>query len=187
MSVQKWRVTDSKYLIQDRWLNLRVDTCHNSSVEIAPYYVFEYSPWVTVVPVTTNNELVLIRQYRHGTGTIEIELPGGGVEPGDPSISDAACRELIEETGYVGDNFIEIAKVSPNTSSHNNYSHVVLARDVSLQTSQALDSTEEIEVFTLPIREVPDYIAQGVFRQAMHVAALHYALSHMGLLKFQPH
>ena len=180
-----WQTLSSKYLIQDRWLTLRADRCQNQSVILDPFYVFEYNPWVTIVPITSNQEVVLIKQYRHGAGRIETELPAGSKDHSDLSIKAAAERELREETGYTADQFEFVGKMSPNTSSHNNESHVYVAHDVRCTESQNLDSSEEIDVFTVPLQQLPDMINRGEFGQAMHVAALHYALLALGNIKYK--
>ena len=179
-----WQTLASKYLIQDRWLTLRADRCQNQSVILDPFYVFEYKPWVTIVPITSKQDVVLIKQYRHGAGCIETELPAGSIEDSDTSIVAAAQRELREETGYSAEKFEFVGKMSPNTSSHNNESHVYVAINAHLTDQQNLDSTEEIEVFTVPLEQIPKMISDGEFSQAMHIAALHYALLALGKIEY---
>ncbi|MEM7098970.1 MAG: NUDIX hydrolase [Pseudomonadota bacterium] len=183
--IEKWTVSDSTHLVSDEWLQLRRDVCWDRGVEIAPYYIFEYRPWVTIIPITPRQELVLIRQYRHGSGQIEIEVPGGNTEPDDTDMLAAAARELLEETGYTSSKLTELGTVSPNTASHNNLSHLILAEDARQTHSQALDESEHIEVFTLPLEQVPELLTKGKLKQAMHVSALYLALTHLGLVRFE--
>ncbi len=182
--INKWAVTKSRYLVKDDWLTLREDVCQDGNVRIAPYYVFEYRPWVTIVPVTPQQELVLIRQYRHGSGCVEVELPGGNTEAYETDLAMAAARELEEETGYQADTLEELARVSPNSASHNNLSHLFLARNARATSAQKLDATENIEVFTLALADLPDALARGLFKQAMHVSALYFAMHHLGHLSY---
>ena len=61
-----------------------------------PFFVAEKSDWVNVVALTPAEELVLVRQYRHGLGRMVLEVPGGCIDPQDTSPEDAARRELLE-------------------------------------------------------------------------------------------
>ena len=71
-----WKLISSEYLVSDRWLRLRADKCQlPSSKIIEPYYVLEYPTWVNVVAVTPQNEVVLVRLYRHGIGRTVLEIP----------------------------------------------------------------------------------------------------------------
>ena len=58
--------------------------------------------WVVVVAETPEKELVMIRQFRHGSGRIELEVPGGCIDRRDSDPLEAAERELLEETGFCG-------------------------------------------------------------------------------------
>jgi hypothetical protein len=73
-----WEILSSKYVVKDRWLTLRADDCLNADGQvIAPYYVLEYPPWVNVMALSPEHNVVLIKQYRHGIRQIILELPGG--------------------------------------------------------------------------------------------------------------
>ncbi len=79
-----WQLLKSEYLIQDQWLSLRADTCQlPNGRTIAPYYVLEYPPWVNIVALTREHQVVLVRQYRHGVQQTVLELPSGTVDPTD--------------------------------------------------------------------------------------------------------
>jgi 16S rRNA processing protein RimM len=80
----KWRVTASRYIHKDRWIALRADDClTEDGVPVAPYYVLEYPDWVEVVALDADDNVLLVRQYRHAMGGFSIELPAGGVDPAD--------------------------------------------------------------------------------------------------------
>src|SRR6267142_715416 len=114
-------VVNSTYIVKDRWFSLRADACRiPNGRTIAPYYVFEYPPWVNVVALTENGHVVLVKQYRHGLQRTLIELSSGGVEPQDTSPLAAARRELLEETGSTGKHFIQTGVRSANPVNHAN-------------------------------------------------------------------
>jgi len=139
----------------------------------------EFGTWATIVAITPAQEVLLIKQYRHGAGRVIWELPGGQVDPGETPLH-AAERELLEETGYGGGTLVETGVVSPNSDNHTNMLHAFLARDVVKFGNQNLDNDEEIDVYPVPIDEVIRMAKEGELLQAMHVSALFFALMHLG-------
>src|SRR5207244_57426 len=107
------------------------------------YHVAESPPWVNVVALTPDMQVVLVREYRHGVGQVLLGLPGGGVEKRDESPLMAIQRELLEETGYGGGQFYEIGQSYPNAASQDNILYSFLALNVQkAQKEQNLDEAE---------------------------------------------
>jgi ADP-ribose pyrophosphatase len=92
-----------------------------------------------------------------------LELPGGCIDAEDISPFEAAKRELLEETGYSSNNFIETGIISPNSATHNNYIHCFLAKDVEVVADLNLDDTEQINVLLLPLNKLIESIDNGIF------------------------
>lgn len=136
--------------------------------------VLESNDWVNVVPVTPEGEIVLIRQYRHGTRSYTIEIPGGGVDPGDRDGAEAARRELLEETGYGAERIVHIGTVEPNPAFQTNRCLTYLAENALPRGTQRLDPGEEIEVFRVPGREVYRMIREGEIAHALVIAAFYW-------------
>nr|WP_225225951.1 NUDIX hydrolase [Komarekiella delphini-convector] len=151
---------------------------------VEPYYVLEYPTWVNVVALTKNQEIVLVKQYRHGLQKIVLELPSGAVEAEDLSPLAAAKRELLEETGYASDYFVETGILSPNPANHNNLTHCFLATNVEKIADLNLDDTEEIDVLLFPLEKVIELIESGILLQALHISSLFFALKKLGKLQF---
>ena len=172
-----WEVTRSRYALRDRWLTVRADDCVTAEgVEIAPYYVLEYSDWVEVVALDTEDNILLLRQYRHGLGRVSLELPGGAMDARDTDPLQAAARELREETGFSAAEWLHVASLSPNPATHTNLCHIVLARGIECNSVPDDDPTERIHLIRLPIREAIRLALAGEMIQAIHVAALTLAL-----------
>lgn len=174
MPIRPWRVLESNYLKK----NVRVDICETSNGKIIEPLILEYGTWVTIVALTKQQEVLLIKQYRHGAGKILLELPGGGVDIGEEPIV-AAKRELFEETGYTSHNIFEVGRVSPNPATHTNLMYAYLALGVEKVSDQFLDETEEIEVFPTPLDDVILMVKNGELLQSLHVSTFCFALYHL--------
>lgn len=185
MSDGKWRVTASRIVHQDRWIHLRADDCvTDEGAVVAPYYVLEYPDWVEIVALDARNNVLLIRQYRHGFGDFSTELPAGGMDAGEIDPVAAAARELMEEAGCVGAlTLIGGSRVNP--SSHANCSHIVLARDVVRVAEPKDDPAERIESLWVPAAEAIRMALAGELTNGMHVASLLRGLAAAGVAKIE--
>jgi len=97
-----------------------------------------------------------VRQYRHGTQCVTLEIPGGLLEPGDTP-ETAAIRELYEETGYKAWGLINLGNVHPNPAIQNNRCYTYLAKDVFPCGGQNQDEKEDIEVVLKPLADIPRF------------------------------
>jgi 8-oxo-dGTP pyrophosphatase MutT (NUDIX family) len=180
-----WKTISSEYLFKDLWFTVRKDTCERPDGKlITPYYVYEFPTWVTAVAITREGRIIFERQYRHALGLTMFEIPGGCVDPTDPSLEAAVARELQEETGYVFDRYEYLGKTSANPSTHNNWMHFFLATGGARLADQSLDDNEEIEVHLFSVDEVKRMLRNNEVIQSMHVTALFYALERMGVLHY---
>lgn len=185
MEVFDWLVLKSKYIVKDKWISLRADTCKMPNGKIVdPYYVLEYPTWVNVVALTKQREVVLVQQYRHGCKKVLLELPAGCMETTDLSPTEAIERELLEETGYIGKEFINTGTIAVNPANHNNLTHCFLALDVEWIKKPKLDDTEQIQVVLKPLDEVIEYLKKHEFLQALHISSMFQALMYMNIIKF---
>lgn len=138
--------------------------------ETRPFSVVETSDWVNVVALTTAGEVVLVRQYRHGSRRVALEIPGGVVDAGeDPGA--AAARELREETGYAGGPPTFLGTVEPNPAILSNRCHTYLVQDCRRVGEPELDPGEDIEVATLPVAQIPAAIGDGRISHALVICA----------------
>src|SRR5438477_47594 len=78
------------------------------------FFVIDSVNWVNVIALTPDDQLVMVEQYRHGSNTVELEIPGGMMDPGETSPEATGLRELREETGYEGERPRLIGEIFPN-------------------------------------------------------------------------
>jgi 8-oxo-dGTP pyrophosphatase MutT (NUDIX family) len=136
--------------------------------------VLEAPDWVNVVAVTAAGEIVLVRQFRHGTGEATLEIPGGAVDPTDRSPLEAAKRELREETGYAARRWTRIGVVDPNPAFQTNACTTFLAEGACRAGDADPDEGEELEVLLVSRRRLDALVRRGVIRHALVIAALHW-------------
>ena len=138
------------------------------------FYVIECRDWVNVIALTPNDELVMVRQYRHGSETVELEIPGGVMDAEDPSPVAAAIRELREETGYEGKNARVIGSVFPNPAIMNNNCRTILIEGCELLHEREQDHGEDLVTEIVPMRTVRDRVADGQISHALVIVGLYY-------------
>lgn len=141
------------------------------------FFVIDCANWVNVIAVTPARELITIQQYRHGSQTVELEIPGGMIDPHDASPVEAGVRELREETGYGGRNARIIGQVFPNPAIMSNVCYTVLVEDCELRHDLQWDHGEDLVTVLTPLTAVPELVAQGRIKHSLVVAALfHFQL-----------
>ena len=153
------KVIASKQVYQGRRIGLRVDTVMMPSGRQTMREVAEYPNCVAVVALDTDNSVVLVRQYRHPVGKELLEVPAGGVDPGEEP-RDTALRELEEETGYRAGKMERIggAYTAPGYSTE--FMHLFLATDLEPGSSR-VEEDEIIEVVPVPLKRIRGLIASG--------------------------
>lgn len=134
------------------------------------FFHLESLDWVNVIALTPDNKILLIDQYRHGIHRFSLEIPGGIAEK--PTLLESAQAELVEETGYVSDEWEYLGKVTGNPAILNNWCHTFVAKNVRKLHDQDLDESEQIEIFETPLENIPNLISENILHHGMMVAAL---------------
>lgn len=138
------------------------------------FFVLEAPDWVNVIAVTSDAHLVMVEQYRHGTNTLELEVPGGVMDATDTSPLETAVRELREETGHVGDAPRLIGGVAANPAILTNTCHTVLITGCTRQHGVAFDAGEDLVTRLVPLADVPALMAAGRIRHSLVVVAWYH-------------
>lgn len=170
---RKWTVLQSEPLVnRGTWMNLRVERVQLPSGSIVPeWFVMEFPDWVNVIAITRDGLFVMEDQYRHALAQTGFELVAGVIDPGESPL-EAAKRELREETGFGGGEWVHFMTVSPNPTNHTNLCHTFLAVGVERLSDQNLEATEDIHVDIFTPDEVMELLNTGQIIQALHAAPL---------------
>ena len=173
--IKPWLKLSSKPLADFRIFTVRSDE------KVSPrtgqphdFFVLDCVNWVNVVAVTPDRQLVMIEQFRHGTNTVELEIPGGTMDAADASPLSAGLRELREETGYEAGQSQLLGQVFSNPAIMSNTCFTVLARDCRLLHPTHLDSGEDLLTRLVPISEIPELLTSGKIRHSLVVVALYH-------------
>ena len=173
--IKPWRILESKPLGDFRVFQIRGDS------KVSPrtgarhdFVVLEARDWVNVIALTPDRQLVMVEQFRHGSGTVELEIPGGVMDPHDSSPVAAGVRELREETGYEGGDASLLGKVWSNPAIMSNTCYTVLVEGCSLKHPVEFDSGEDILTRLVPLDDVPKLVAEGRIAHSLVVVALHH-------------
>jgi len=141
------------------------------------FYVIESPDWVNIVAVTDENNIVFIKQFRHGISGTVLEIPGGMIEDGEePKLS--AQRELLEETGYTSNEFIKIGNVHPNPALFNNICYTFLAKSAKKIREPEFEGTEDIETILYPSKDIMELIQKGDITHSLVINALFFYMNY---------
>ena len=173
--LKDWKLIGSKPAGDFRIFKIRSDE------KISPrtgkhcdFFVIEAVDWVNVIAVTPADELVMVEQYRHGSNTVELEIPGGIMDPGESDPVTTGVRELREETGYEGTGARALGWVFANPAIMNNRSHFIIVEQCVHRHACEFDGSEDLLTRLVPYREIPALVRTGKIRHPLVVAALHH-------------
>ena len=168
-----WRVLEEEHLQHCKVFDVHKATMESPLTgEPHPFYRIESPPWVNIVALTEAEELVLIRQFRHGSRVVTLEIPGGLVDPGETP-EFAGGRELLEETGYRAGRLDSLGSLNPNPALFANRVHMQVALDCVQEQEIQNTSTEHTMVELLPLAELPAVLREGGIDHALVVAAFY--------------
>ena len=177
-----WKLVKSEHVLQDKWIDFRKEAYKMPDGTVfEPYYTYSRRSYAVIAARDETGKYLCVRQYRQGIGEVTIEFPAGGIEnfgktdyektgkEEDPLA--AAKRELLEETGYVSDQWRHLITIPSNATLADNYAHVYFADQCRKVGNQDLDETEFMNVTRRSGTELDELIREGKFQQAIHVMA----------------
>lgn len=158
--MKKWKILKETDVSPNKWFPVTQHSVELSSGLILDDYFF--SPLgnvVLVLPITKDNKIVLVKQYKHAIQEILIELPGGSQQTGK-TLEESALAELEEETGSktTEDNLILLGKTSLNPTKTTHITYCYLAKNLEFNSKQNLETTEDIEIITATPKKVLEMV-----------------------------
>jgi ADP-ribose pyrophosphatase len=174
MKVSQERTLHTERIYQGRLVGLRVDTVELPSGRKTKREIVEHGGVAAIVVIDSENNVLLVRQYRKPVERVLLEIPAGGMEPGEDALV-CARRELEEETGFSAERWEELGFFYTSPGFCSEQMHLYLATELR-PAKNAADDDENIELVRVPLTSVPDLIASGEVCDAKSIAGLLIAL-----------
>ena len=173
--IRPWEKTSTKLLGDFRIFTVRSDRKVSPRTQAEhDFFVIDCANWVNVIAVTPDRQLVMVEQYRHGSNTVELEIPGGMIDRKDASPVAAGGRELREETGYAGENARLLGQILPNPAIMSNTCYTVLVENCRCVHPVEFDHGEDLVTHLVSVAEISQLVAQGRIGHSLVVVALYH-------------
>lgn len=159
-----------KTVFEGRIINVHVDDVELSDGKRSVREVVEHSGGVCVAPLTDNDELLMVRQFRYPFSRELLEVPAGKLEKGEDPLA-AGIRELEEECGVVADKIISLGEIYPTVAYCSEIIRMFAATSLH-KTHQHLDEGEFLGVEKIKFSDALKMVMEGEIRDAKTVAAI---------------
>jgi ADP-ribose pyrophosphatase len=164
------RTVTSRFVYTGQIVKLRIDTVETTGGRRATREIVEHADCIAVVPVDEQGSILLVKQYRYAVGKELLEIPAGGIDPGEDAIS-AVRREMSEETGFSPKTVNKLGGFYSSPGFCTEYMHIFLATDLMPNRLEAED-TEGITVVRVKPKDIEGLIASGAICDSKSVAGL---------------
>ncbi|WP_158828177.1 NUDIX hydrolase [Mucilaginibacter lacusdianchii] len=161
--IKKWTILKEEDVSPSPWFPILKHTVQLANGKVVDdYYFSPLGDVVQVLALTPQNEVVLVKQYKHGLNEILMELPGG-MRQKNTSIIQSALNELEEETGIkaTSGQLISLGKIAVNPTKAHQITYGFILFNAEFNSVQKLDETELIQVLTLPAPQVLQLVKEG--------------------------
>lgn len=170
--MKKWKIIDTEDVSPSKWFPIirhKVELSDGTIVD--DYFISPMGNVVMILPITKDNEIVLVKQYKHAIAEILIELPAGFQQKGK-NLEESALAELEEEVGIktTAENLLLIGKTANNPTKTTHVTYCYLAKDLEFNSKQHLDETEDIEIIKVSPKEALEMVKRGEIWVADSVA-----------------
>jgi ADP-ribose pyrophosphatase len=164
------KTLESKYIFKGRVVNLRVDNVITSDGRHTTREIVEHPACIAVIPLDTEDNILMVSQYRTPVKKILLEIPAGGIEKGE-DVKAAVMREMQEEIGFKPKKLVFLAGFYSSAGFCDEYLHLYLATDLIPSRLHAED-TAEIKLVRVPVKQALGMIKSGKIQDAKSVAGI---------------
>ena len=168
------KTLSTRVVFEGRAVKLRIDTVQTADGRESTREIVEHSDCIAVIAVDKDNNVLLVRQYRKAVGKELLEIPAGGINPGEDA-EVAVRREMQEETGYLPGKVKRLGAFYSTPGYCTEYLHLYLATELTPSRLHAED-TAGISLVRVPVKEIPALLASGRIEDAKSIAGLHMYL-----------
>jgi ADP-ribose pyrophosphatase len=160
----------SRRVFEGRAVRLRVDTVKLPGGRETTREIVEHEDCVAIVALDDADEVLLVKQFRKPVEKELLEIPAGGIDPGETP-EDAVRREMREETGFLPRKVARLGGFYSSPGFCTEYLHLYLATDLVSKPLKAED-TDGITLVRVPLAQIPGLIASGAIGDAKSIAGL---------------
>lgn len=176
MATNAWKTLASRYTHKNHWYKVREDSVIMPSGKQGVYNVIEAIPSVHIIPITSDNKVVLVNLFRYPTQVDSWEIPAGHIEPGEEMLV-AAQRELQEEIGMTARNWEKIASFGVAPGISDCIAHVLIAQDLQATNNNNQEEEGITEMKSVTFSELRDLLAKNTIVDGPTISALLFAHS----------
>jgi len=156
------KTIESEVIYEGKIFTITHDTALLENGSTAVRDILLHHGGVCVIPVTEENEIFLVKQYRYPFHTVTSEVPAGKLEKGESHL-ECGKRELMEETGYICDEMIYLGEMLPTPAYNSEITYMYLAKGLKF-SRQNLDEDEFLDVEKIPLADAVKLVMDGVIR-----------------------
>lgn len=172
------RVVDSMDIFEGKVVNLKVDTIELRDGHAYKREIVYHNGAVAVIALDEDDNIFLVKQYRAGAQKHLLEIPAGGLEPGEER-EECARRELQEEIGYFPDELVELGGFYVAASYNTEYITIYLARNLRPSQLEG-DIDEYIDIEKAPFNDVLSMALRGELEDSKTIIGMLWAAQHLG-------
>lgn len=152
-------------------LHVKKDTVKLPNGDMATREWIKHPGAASVIPLTDDGKVIMVRQYRYPVQQVTIEVPAGKLDVEGEDHMECAVRELSEETGYTAKEYKFLAKVATTVGFSNEYIYLYAAKGL-VAGKQHTDEDEFINLQVIPLEEAVEMVRNGKIIDAKSMVSI---------------